>query len=219
MREVADDVWELTFRLLHFTIHAYLAGDVLFDAGARQMARPMLHQMQGHSVRSVAMTHVHPDHQGGAHVICETLNIPLACPAGEVDRMEGREPMPSWSLPMRLSDWLMTGPAHPVARALREGETVGDFTVYDTPGHSQGHVVYFRERDRLAIVGDVVNGMNLRTGLPGPSRPPDFVNEEPQKVNDSIRKLAELEPRTVCFGHGPVLRDPARLQRLAARLA
>lgn len=120
---------------------------------------------------------------------------------------------------MRLSDWLMTGPAHPVARALQEGDTVGDFSVYDTPGHSHGHVVYFRERDRLAIVGDVVNGMNLRTGLPGPSRPPDFVNEEPKKVNDSIRKLAELEPRTVCFGHGPVLRDPARLQRLAARLA
>lgn len=218
MRQVADGVWQLTTRVLTVTIHAYLSGDVLFDTGARQMAPGILDQVRGRGVASVALTHVHPDHQGGAHMICETLGIPLACPAGEVARMEGREPMPTSSWALRLSDWLMTGPSHSVARPLRQGDTIGDFTVYDAPGHSRGHVVYIRQSDGLAIVGDVVNGMNLRTGLPGLSRPPDLVNEEPEKVNNAIRKLAELRPRIVCFGHGPVLRDPNRLQLFAARL-
>ncbi len=215
MREVADGVWQITTGLF---INSYLAGDVLFDTGGRGTAHRMLDKLRGRTLTSVALTHVHPDHQGGAHFICEGLGIPLACPAGEVDRMEGREPMPVSTLALRLADWLFTGPNHRVDRALREGDMVADFTVYDTPGHSRGHVVYYRARDGLAIVGDVINGMNLKTGLPGLSRPPDMVNEEPRQVNDAIRKLAELRPRTVCFGHGPVLRDPDRLQRFAARL-
>ncbi|SRR5713226_3013798 len=218
MREVAEGVWQITTRVLTLTINTYLASDVLFDTGGRQMARRMLDELRGRSITSMALTHVHPDHQGGAHFICEALGIPLACPAGEVDRMEGREPMAVSTWALRLADWVFTGPSHHVARSLREGDTVADFTVYDTPGHSRGHVVYFRERDGLAIVGDVMNGMNLLTGIPGLCRPPDLVNEEPRKVNDAIRKVAELRPRIVCFGHGPVLRDPDRLQRFAAGL-
>ena len=219
MREVADGVWQLTTtRVLTFTINTYLAGNVLFDTGGRLTARRLLEQLRGRSVASVALTHVHPDHQGGAHSICDALAIPLACPADEVDRMEGRAPMPTSTWALRVADWLFTGPSHHVARSLREGDMVADFMVYDAPGHTRGHIVYFRERDGLAIVGDVINGMNLQTGFPGISRPPDMVNEEPAKVNDSIRKLAELKPRIVCFGHGPVLRDADRLQRFAARL-
>ena len=215
MREVASGVWQLTTSLF---INSYLASDVLFDTGGRRTARRMLNELRGRSITAVTLTHVHPDHQGGANFICSALGIPLDCPADEVDRMEGREPMPASSLAFRLADWLFTGPSHNVTRSLREGDTVADFTVYDVPGHSRGHVIYFRERDGLAIVGDVMNGMNLVTALPGLNRPPDWVNEEPRKVNDAIRKVAELRPRIVCFGHGPVLRDPDRLQRFAAAL-
>jgi glyoxylase-like metal-dependent hydrolase (beta-lactamase superfamily II) len=217
VREVADGVWQLTTRFPN-AINAYLAGDVLIDAGARRMATRMLDQLARRRVRLVALTHVHPDHQGGAHHICTTLGVPLACPTGEVDRMEGRAPMPASSVYFRLSDRLFSGPSHPVERRLFEGDEVGGFTVYDTPGHSPGHIVYFRERDRVAIVGDVIDGMNILTGLPGLYRPPDLVNEQPAGVNDSIRKLAELRPRVVCFGHGPILRSPERLERFVSRL-
>ena len=39
----------------------------------------------------VALTHVHPDHQGAAHAVCEARGIPLACHVDGVDAMEGRE--------------------------------------------------------------------------------------------------------------------------------
>jgi hydroxyacylglutathione hydrolase len=218
VREVANGVWQLTTRLPN-AINAYLVDDVLIDAGGRRMAGRMLEQLRGRKLSLVALTHVHPDHQGGAHAICEALAIPLACPAGEVDRMEGRETMPATSWYLRLSDRLFSGRSHTVGRPLREGDEVAGFTVYETPGHSRGHVIYFREADGVAIIGDVIDGMNILTGIPGLNRPPDFVNEQPELVDRAIQKVAELRPRVTCFGHGPVLRDPEKLQRFAARLA
>src|SRR5690348_3542914 len=93
MKKVADGVWQLSTRLPD-AINCYLAGDVLIDTGARRMAPRILRQLAGHAVREVALTHVHPDHQGGAHEICTALGIPLACPVGEVERMDGSEAMP-----------------------------------------------------------------------------------------------------------------------------
>ena len=37
---------------------------------------------------------------------------------------------------------VFTGPAHPVDRALKEGDEVGGFSVIDVPGHSAGHVAF-----------------------------------------------------------------------------
>ena len=41
----------------------------------------------------LALTHVHPDHQGVAKDVCEARGIPLACHADDVDAMEGKRPM------------------------------------------------------------------------------------------------------------------------------
>ncbi|HEX6487898.1 MAG TPA: MBL fold metallo-hydrolase [Candidatus Dormibacteraeota bacterium] len=217
MREVAPGVWQLTTAVPNL-INCYLAGDVLIDAGSRRMAGGMLRQLRGRTVREVALTHTHPDHQGGAHEICSTLGVPLACPAGEVGRMEGREVLPAASWYAKLVKATFAGPPHPVGRPLAEGDMAGGFAVYSTPGHSADHVVFFRESDGVAIVGDAVDGLNILTGLPGLNRPPDLVNEVPSLVNDAIRKVAELRPRVVCFGHGPVLTRPERFQAFAALL-
>ena len=217
MREVAAGVWQLTTRLPN-AINCYLAGDVLIDAGTRGMAPGILAQLSGHELSEVAVTHVHPDHQGSAHAVCEARGVPLACPAGEIARMDGGEPMIARTAYAKAVSRLWLGPPHAVSRGLREGDQVGGFTVYSTPGHSRDHVVFHREADGVAVVGDVATAMSLATGLPGLYRPPDFVNEIPERVNDAIRKLAELRPRVICFGHGAVLRDPDRFQRFAAGL-
>jgi glyoxylase-like metal-dependent hydrolase (beta-lactamase superfamily II) len=90
---------------------------------------------------------------------------------------------------------------------LREGDEVAGFEVLDAPGHSAGHVAYWRESDRTLVLGDVLNNMNLLTAVPGLHQPPDFFTPDPERNRDSARRLAELEPALVCFGHGPPLRD------------
>ena len=67
----------------------------------------------------------------------------------------------------RLAMRFWAGPGRPVDRRLREGDEVAGFKVLDVPGHSAGHVAFWRESDRVLILGDVLNNMNVTTGIPG----------------------------------------------------
>ena len=49
----------------------------------------------------------------------------------------------------------------------------------EAPGHSRGHVAYWRESDRVLILGDVLNGMNVSTGIRGLHEPPDDLHARP----------------------------------------
>jgi hydroxyacylglutathione hydrolase len=220
MKQLAEDVHLLDGRPPN-AINVYLVGDVLIDAATRQGERRILRQIAGRSLRAHALTHAHPDHQGSSHAICERLGLPLWCGQGDVPAMEtpggiAASQAPGWVNAFQRRFW--TGPPHPVARALVEGDEVAGFTVLETPGHSRGHVAYWRESDRVLILGDVLNNMNVRTGIPGLHEPPDVFTPDPVRNRASARRLAELRPRLTCFGHGAPLRDPGKLADFAARM-
>ncbi len=118
-----------------------------------------------------------------------------------------------------MQERFWTGPPHPVARALGEGDEVAGFTVLETPGHSPGHVSFWRESDRVLIVGDVLGNMNFITGIPGLNTPPDMFTPDPARNRESARRLAELRPALACFGHGAPLRDPGKLARVRGEAA
>ncbi len=219
MKELVEDVCQLR-GLPHHAINIYLVGDVLVDAGSRHAARRILRQLAGRPIVAHALTHAHPDHQGSSHRVCEERGIPLWC--GEADaeavedgRLASRQPR-HWI--NSLSERAWAGPPYPVARRLGEGDELGGFTVLETPGHSAGHVSFWRDSDRTLLLGDVLNNMNLFTGMTGLHEPPAFFTPDPARNRESARRLAALEPELVCFGHGPPLRDPARLQEFVAGL-
>jgi glyoxylase-like metal-dependent hydrolase (beta-lactamase superfamily II) len=202
-------------------INVYLAGDVLIDAATRQAERRIMRQISGRAINAHALTHAHPDHQGSSHAICERLGIPLWCGQADVPAMEtpggiSNAQAPGWLNRFQQRFW--TGPPHPVARALVEGDEVAGFTVLESPGHSPGHVAYWRESDGVLILGDVLNNMNLLTSVPGLREPPDIFTPDPPRNRRSARRLAELRPRLTCFGHGPPLRDPGKLAEFVSRL-
>jgi glyoxylase-like metal-dependent hydrolase (beta-lactamase superfamily II) len=202
-------------------INVYLMGDVLVDAATRRAGKRILGQLEGRQVAAHALTHAHPDHQGASHEVCSKLAIPFW--VGERDADAAEDPgliaarQPDHRL-NRLANRFWTGPGHPVDRRLREGDDVAGFTVLDTPGHSAGHVAFWRESDRTLVLGDVLNNMNVMTGRRGLYEPKWFFTPDPVRNRESIRKLAALEPALVCFGHGPPLRDPAALAEFAAGL-
>ena len=221
MKQLADDV-----QLLHGwppnAINVYLVGDVLIDAATRQGEQRIMRELAGRKLSAHALTHAHPDHQGSSHAICERLQIPLWCGQGDVPAMETPggvydSQAPSWINRLQRRFW--TGPAHPVARALIEGDEVAGFTVLEVPGHSRGHLAYWRESDRVLILGDVLNNVNVMTGIPGLHEPPSIFTPDPARNRRSARRLAALRPQVACFGHGPPLRDPGRLAEFVAGLA
>jgi hydroxyacylglutathione hydrolase len=219
LKRLADDVY-LLGGFPPFAINVYMIGDVLLDAGSRHASKRILKQLRGRTIAAHALTHAHPDHQGSSHQVCDTLSIPLWCGALDADAVEdGRiaERQPRHAI-NALIGRAFTGPPHPVARRLREGDNVAGFTILDVPGHSAGHVAYWREADRTLICGDVFTNIDTVTGIPGLHEPHSFFTPDPARNRDSMRRLAELEPELVCFGHGRPLRDPGKLKAFTSRL-
>lgn len=210
MKELAPDVWHMNTFPFPNGINAFLAGDVLIDAGTRRSGKAIFKSLDGHEVNAHALTHAHPDHQGASHEVCTTLGIPYWVSEGDVAPAEDpsligqRQPD---NFMAQFFARVFTGPAHKVDRVLEEGDEVGGFKVISAPGHSAGHVVYWREPDRVLIIGDVLNNMDVITGIPGLRLPKDFLTPDPDMNRRSAKKLAALEPKLVVFGHGGPLRD------------
>ena len=59
------------------------------------------------------------------------------------------------------------------------------------------------------ICADTMRSVNLFTGLPQLGEMPEIFTVDLAEARRSIRKLAALEARTVCFGHGRPLTDDA----------
>ncbi len=202
-------------------LNAYLVGDVLIDSGARMGGRRLLRLLEGQSLTAHVLTHAHPDHQGCSRRVCQEFGIPLLC--GEGDRLaaasgDQRSLTARPGSPMIPLLNLMSGPGHPVAGTLSEGDEIGGLTVIEAPGHTPGHLAFWEERTRVLILGDVLFHMQpltLRTVLTEPFR---FATFDRAANLRSARKLAALDPVTICFGHGPPLTDGDAFQRFVAGL-
>jgi len=201
-------------------INCYLVEDVLIDAATRFHARQIIGQLNGRPPRLHVLTHAHPDHQGASHAVCERFGAALWCGERDVQAVQSPDGTVAElkSSVLRSIEKHIAGPPHPVERALVEGDEVAGFTVLEVPGHSPGHVAYFRERDRVLVLGDVLNNMNVMTGVPGLHEPPDTFTPDPARNRASARRLAELRPALALFGHGAPLRDPGRFADFVERL-
>jgi hydroxyacylglutathione hydrolase len=213
MKQLAPGVWQLK-GFPPNAINVYLVEDVLVDAATRRSTRRILRQLAGREVRAHALTHAHPDHQGASDAVCDQLGIPYWVGAADVPLAEDLDKMRTLQAPHPLNRVIMkywSGPARRVDRHLHEGDEVGGFKVLDVPGHSPGHVAYWRESDRVLILGDVLNNLDTMTGIRGLREPKWFLTPDPEENRRSARRLAALEPACVLFGHGPPLRDTRKL--------
>jgi glyoxylase-like metal-dependent hydrolase (beta-lactamase superfamily II) len=203
-------------------VNAYLIEEVLIDAGTSCTSGLLLRFLQGKGLKAHALTHAHADHQGSSKLVCEHFKIPLWCNALEKERAESglvtKDYADQEHLVTRFQQKYWAGPGHRVDKVLEEGDLVGSFRVIATPGHSSGHLSFFRESDGVLIVGDVMTNMNLISTRPGLHEPPGLFTEDREQNIQSIRKLGALKPRILCFGHGPVLCERGELKRFLTSL-
>ena len=98
-------------------------------------------------------------------------------------------------------------------RPVTDGEEVFGLQVVGTPGHTPGHIAVFDADSRVLVAGDALT--NTIDGLKGPI---SEATVDMSTAEDSVRKLAALEPHVILVGHGPpVQRDAAaQLRRLAS---
>ncbi|MCD0468195.1 MBL fold metallo-hydrolase [Flavobacterium sp. JAS] len=220
MKNIAKDVYQIPL-FPRNAINCYLVEDVLIDAGIRSSSSIILNSLKNKAITKHVLTHAHADHQGSSKIICETLNIPLWCselekPTAENGNVVFEYPNPNHII-SKFQKKFWAGKGYPVAQTLKEGDTIAGFTVIETPGHSSGHLSFFRESDGVLIVGDVITNMNLLTTIVGLHEPPNLFTSNQELNRNSIKKLASLRPKVLCFGHGPVLVNKGELEKFAAK--
>jgi glyoxylase-like metal-dependent hydrolase (beta-lactamase superfamily II) len=183
-------------------INAYLMGDVIVDAGIPRSGRRIVQQLEGRPLTAHALTHAHPDHAGGSdHVTKATRSragrAPTTrTPSNPASRRSAQQPAEARDGAKELD-------GRPGAAATGRGRRGAGFTVLDAPGHSPGHIVFWREADRVLVTGDVFFNLHLPTLRPGLREPIKLPTVDPARNRESMRRLAALQPATVVFGHGP----------------
>ncbi len=200
--------------------NAYLIGDVLVDSATRLGRRRLLRHIPTGRLHTHVLTHVHPPTQGASRAVADRFGVGVWCGHGDTEALR-RGDARAWQPPHlinHLQALLLAGPGTEPGRALHEGDTVRDFTVLETPGHSPGHIALWRPDDGVLLVGDVITGANVWTGRPGLHEPPAIFTHDPEVNRRSARRLASLDAETVLFSHGPPLYDGSQLQDFVSRL-
>jgi hydroxyacylglutathione hydrolase len=222
MREIAPDVFHLPVTPRN-GVNTYVLGDVLVDTGLRTSAGKIRSVIEGRGIKAIALTHAHGDHGGSVRKLSQELGLPVWVGAADRDATETGKAVakPPYDKPglSVIAGMMGNFPGVPVARTLAEGdELTAGFTVLDTPGHSPGHVSFWRESDGVLVCGDVFFNMHLLTTVPGLRQPPGPFTVDIAQNQASERKVAALEPNVAGFGHGPVITEDAGA-KLAACVA
>lgn len=89
-----------------------------------------------------------------------------------------------------------------------------------TPGHTPGHVSFFREQDRTLLAGDAFVTTKQESALAVLQQrqevhgPPAYFTPDWPTAHDSVRRLAELQPAVAATGHGIPMRGEVLEQEL-----
>jgi hydroxyacylglutathione hydrolase len=148
----------------------------------------------------ILLTHGHLDHAGAASELSEILNIQIHGPHKEdaflLEVLSHQGQM--YGMPTRdcaPDNWLNDGDEVSVGNA--------SFRVIFCPGHTPGHIVFFNEENKLALVGDVIfNGSIGRTDFPRGNHQ-DLINSITKKLwplGDDIEFISGHGPNST-FGH------------------
>ncbi len=173
-------------------------------------------------VTRIVLTHVHPDHAGGAAETQRRTGASVLVHERDVHFAEtATTPVPvrptlTGRIFRRLTASVTWEPVE-VTAPLADGDTLpvaGGLRVLHTPGHTPGHVSLLHEPTGLLITGDAI------WNLGGLRRAPALGCWDVRMTERTAHVLGDLDYEIVAFTHGEEIRQRAREQvrRLLARL-
>jgi glyoxylase-like metal-dependent hydrolase (beta-lactamase superfamily II) len=206
--------------------NSYIVGSparwVLIDSGTPGNAnniRKAVEKHLGHGARpeAIVLTHGHFDHCGSARELAEYWDVEIYAHRMEMPFVDGtsKYPPPDPTVGGFMSQVVRFLPNNkmnlsPHLRELATGKLpwIAEWEIIETPGHTPGHVSFFRREDGTLIAGDAFTTVNqdsmtdTLTQRPQVSRPPAYYTPDWEKAEQSVKRLASLNPSVLAAGHG-----------------
>jgi hydroxyacylglutathione hydrolase len=161
-------------------------------------AEPFIKLLREESLQLVAilLTHSHWDHSADVPTLQKMTQAPLYCHSLDEYRLTSPMEHTLWELPFEIEPMK-------IDVFLNDNTTISfseelSFSVIFTPGHTEGGVCFYSEKESFIVVGDTLFQQSIgRTDLPG---------GDLQTLLTSIeQRLMPLDDETVVLpGHGGV---------------
>lgn len=196
---------------------------VLIDAGMATSADAILREAEDRFGRSrprcILLTHGHFDHVGALIPLAHHYDVPIYAHPLELPFLTGQADYLPPDATVGGGMMSLLSPLYPyhgidMGDAMRplpaDGTVPGlpEWRWIHTPGHTEGHVSLFRDRDRAVIAGDAFVTvrqesayavLTQREELHGP---PAYFTTDWNAARHSVRLLQALQPKWAVTGHG-----------------
>lgn len=225
-QEILPDIYCYTIQIVNvvFVGHPNNKDFVLIDAGMPYSGEKIIAETEerfgkGARPKAILLTHGHFDHVGGIVQLLHQWDIPVFAHEKELPYLTGEQNYPTPDATVEGGFIAKISPFFPIepiqlgsyVHPLPKDGTVPflqDFRWIQTPGHSPGHVSFFRDHDRMLIVGDAFVSVRqdslykVLTQKQEIHGPPRYLTTDWNAAWQSVQSLAELKPNVAITGHG-----------------
>lgn len=190
------------------------------------------------SPNAIVLTHGHFDHASAARDLADAWNVFIYAHPLEAPYLKGQKEYAAPDFAAGGGTMSLLSPLYPrgpidLGNRLRlfssEGNSMLDempgWEILHTPGHTPGHVSFFRPHDRCLVVGDAFCTTKPEsffeaaiTQPPELHGPPSYFTSDWDSARRSVELLSQLDAVIVAPGHGRPLSGailPQKLRQLA----
>jgi glyoxylase-like metal-dependent hydrolase (beta-lactamase superfamily II) len=243
---ISSGEWERVapglYRTKIMMVNVYFVGEdadnwVLVDAGLAGSADTIKNVAEeiygeGAKPRCIVLTHGHFDHIGALKELIDEWGVTVYAHELELPYLQGMSDYPPADPTvggglMALSSFMY--PRSPIDLGDRVWEFpedrdvpgMEDWIILETPGHSPGHVSFFRASDKVLIAGDAVvttkqeSAFSVLTQKKELNGPPMYFTPDWRQAEESVKKIAQIKPSVVATGHGIPMRGEELEEQLA----